>query len=88
MTYEVIIHPQVANNIKKLPRSQQEKIARLFDILESIAIPFREFDVKKLKGQIHRYRIRLGKFRLIYEVIKEKKTILILKLEARKKAYT
>ncbi len=62
MTYEVLIHPQVVNNIRKLPRSQQEKIARLLNVLESIAIPFKEFDIKKLKGQNNRYRIRFGKF--------------------------
>ena len=87
MTYEVLIHPQVANNIRKLPRPQQEKIARLLNTLEFIAVPFKEFDIKKLKGQDNRYRIRLGNFRLIYEIIKGKRIIQILKLDTRKKAY-
>jgi len=40
----------------------------LFKILKSNPIPYKKYDVAKLKGYRNTYRIRLGKLRVIYEV--------------------
>ncbi|NVM02208.1 MAG: type II toxin-antitoxin system RelE/ParE family toxin [Candidatus Helarchaeota archaeon] len=87
MTYEVIIHQKVAKQIKDLPESHQQEVARLLNILEYIAIPFTEFDIKKIKGKAYTYRVRFGDYRLIYELNKKENKIQILKLKPRKKAY-
>jgi mRNA interferase RelE/StbE len=87
MTFEVIIHQKAARQIRDLPEPQQKLIIRLLDRLESTAIPFTEFDIKKIKGKAHTYRVRFGDYRLIYEIIKKENKIQVLKLEPRKKVY-
>ena len=45
-------------------------------------------DIKKIKGLEKTFRIRIGKYRIIFQVDKIEKTIYITHAEARKKAYT
>ena len=87
MSYKVLVHPKVAREIKELPKAHKAKLSELIDALSQNPVPFRKFDIRKLKGQKDRYRVRLGNFRLIYEVDKEEKLILILKIERRCRAY-
>ena len=45
-------------------------------------------DIEKIKGLEKAFRIRIGKYRIIFKVDKTEKTIYITHAEARKKAYT
>ncbi|NQE04246.1 hypothetical protein C5S32_00110 [ANME-1 cluster archaeon GoMg1] len=44
--------------------------------------------VKKLTGEENRYRIRVGKYRILYEIDQKDKTIVIYRIKLRKTAYT
>ncbi|RLE92294.1 MAG: hypothetical protein DRJ55_04680 [Thermoprotei archaeon] len=46
----------------------KDRLIELFKILKSNPIPYKKYDVAKLKGYRNTYRIRLGKLRVIYEV--------------------
>jgi mRNA interferase RelE/StbE len=43
--------------------------------------------VKKLTGEENRYRIRVGKYRILYEIDQKNKTIVIYRIKLRKTAY-
>ena len=43
--------------------------------------------IKKLRGEENRYRIREGKYRILYEVDQKNKTIVIYRIKLRKAAY-
>ena len=43
--------------------------------------------VKKLRGEENKYRIREGKYRILYEVDQKNKTIVIYRIKLRKTAY-
>ncbi|MDD2870914.1 MAG: hypothetical protein PHS49_02890 [Candidatus Gracilibacteria bacterium] len=32
----------------------------------------KNLDIKKLSGEVHKYRLRIGKYRFLYEIIDEK----------------
>ena len=51
MKYSILIHPKVAKKIKELPKAHKARFAELLDTLSQNPIPFKRFDVKKLKGQ-------------------------------------
>ena len=87
MTFRVLLHPKVSKAILELPAAHQKRLTEVLDILQEAPVPFKRFDVKKLKGQHNRFRIRLGEFRLIYEVDREEMLVLLLKLEKRGEAY-
>jgi len=56
-------------------------------ILKNYLIPFRGVDVCKLKGYDNTYRIRVGKLRMVYEVLWAERTIMIHYIGSRKRAY-
>lgn len=87
MSYEILIHPRIAKAIKDLPKAHRVRLSEFIDALRENPVPFRKFDLKKLKGYKDRYRVRLGDFRLTYQVDKKAKVILVLKLERRGRAY-
>jgi len=50
-------------------------------------MPFRKFDVTKLRGYENTYRVRVGDLRIVYEVDWDEKRILIHFAGPRRKAY-
>ena len=87
MSYQILVHPKVAKAISDLPKAHRFKLSELICALESNPVPFKKFDIKKLKGQKDRFRVRLGDFRLTYEVDRDERIIMLLKLERRGRAY-
>jgi mRNA interferase RelE/StbE len=87
MSFDVQLHRNVKKAIKGLPKSHQVQFSQLVDILKDDPVPFSKFDLVRIKGHIDIFRIRLGGFRLTYEVDEDHQCITLLKLEPRKKAY-
>jgi len=85
--YQIILSSQVIKQIKSLPKYVKVKLKPILKTLEEYPIPAMKYDVKKIKGEKFTYRIRIGKYRLIYEIKEESKEIYILGVSHRKKAY-
>ncbi len=85
--YKIILSNQAIKHIKDLPKDVKKRVREVIETLSDYPIPVKEYDVKKLKGEIRTYRIRIGKYRIIYEIDKERKEIWILGISHRKKAY-
>ncbi|MGA9100101.1 MAG: type II toxin-antitoxin system RelE/ParE family toxin, partial [Methanotrichaceae archaeon] len=80
MSFDVQLHRNVKKAIKDLPKSHQEQFVQLVDILKEDPVPFRKFDLVRIRGHIDIFRIRLGGFRLTYEVDEDNQCIKLLKL--------
>ncbi len=85
--YEIILTHQAIKHIKGLPQHIKHRLREVLDTLKDYPIPIREYDVKKVRGENRTYRIRLGKYRLIYEIDEKAEEIRILGISHRKKAY-
>ena len=85
--YKIILSNQAIKHIKDLPKDVKKRVREVLGILSEYPIPVKECDVKKLKGEMRTYRIRIGKYRIIYEIDRERKEIWILGISHRKKAY-
>ncbi len=85
--YEVVIHAKAEKEYKKLPERIKRAFAKAMLILQTNPYPFREYDLKKLRGSENIFRIRVGDYRLVYSVEKNLKRIAVLKIEHRKRAY-
>lgn len=72
--------------IKQYPE-YKNKLLELLQTLKRKPIPFREYNVTKLKGYKNTYRVRIGKLKVIYQINWVEKTILILVIAERGKAY-
>lgn len=70
----------------KLPRKIRDRFAEALKLL-SIS-PFSELlKIKKLKGTDDVYRIRVGEYRLIYEIKKDRLIVLVIKIGHRREVY-
>ncbi|MEM1514365.1 MAG: type II toxin-antitoxin system RelE/ParE family toxin [Candidatus Thermoplasmatota archaeon] len=85
--FEVFIHKKFAKKLKEIEKPFLERIANFLDTLKEEPVPWRKFDIKKIEGEKNTYRVRIGKYRLIYFVDKNNKMIHILKIETREKVY-
>ncbi|RLI86061.1 MAG: type II toxin-antitoxin system RelE/ParE family toxin [Archaeoglobales archaeon] len=50
MTFRILVHPKAAKAIAGLPKAHQRKLANLVETLKENPVPFKRFDIKKLKG--------------------------------------
>ena len=82
MTYEIIFSDKAFQQLKKLDRPVQE---RIIATLERIRIR-PETHVTRLVGDPG-YRLRVGVYRVILDIDKERLLILVLKVGHRKRIY-
>lgn len=75
MAYDIEVLPAAARALRKLePRAA----ARLSDAIDSLAADPRPQGVKKLEGATDLYRIRVGHYRVIYQ-IHDRKLLIVIK---------
>ena len=87
--YKIVVHKEVAKKLKTgtVKKAYLNKFALLLETLKANIIPWRDFDLKKIEGVEDIYRVRIGVYRIIYFIEKEKERIHILKFERRNKVY-
>ena len=72
MAYTVKILRVAQDALRDLPKKERERIAQKIDALQNEARPR---DSKKLKGEEKLHRIRIGRYRVVYEIDDAKKTV-------------
>ena len=72
-------------DLRKLPASVVERVVEAVGLLS--ANPFPQ-GVEKLSGAEHSYRIRLGDYRVVYNVFREWKLVEIQRVRHRKDVYS
>lgn len=82
MKYDVYIERDALKSLKKLPRDIQE---RMKGVLLKLGDFPRELDVTKLRGFRGKYRVRVGKYRIIIEIHRDK--IYVIDILSRESAY-
>jgi mRNA interferase RelE/StbE len=70
--------------LRKLPAVIEERVVEVVANLAGNPFPH---GVEKLTGSQHAYRIRLGEYRIVYEVVTELKLIEIQRVRHRKDVY-
>lgn len=84
MAYRLEVSPRASRDLRKLPTRVQE---RLRDLIDALAHVPRPRGVVKLAGEIDTYRIRVGDYRVLYEVHDQTLLVIVLKVADRKEAY-
>ncbi|MCD6227162.1 type II toxin-antitoxin system RelE/ParE family toxin [Candidatus Micrarchaeota archaeon] len=82
--FQVKINKSILFFVSSLGKGYQNKILFFFGKLEKDPIPYREFDIKKIKGVHNKYRVRIGEYRIFYETDFKHKAIYILKIRKKK----
>ena len=84
MKYRIEFKRSAAKALRKIPKSDQKRIADKIDSLsENLPDPV----ITKMKGDNPFHRIRVGDYRIIYEIHEDILLIVILKIGHRKEVY-
>jgi mRNA interferase RelE/StbE len=81
--YKIEVAPAAERALKKLPAGIQQRIVKA---IEDLAAEPRHGSTK-LQGEHSLYRIRVGDYRVIYEVADKILTVLVLKIGHRGEIY-
>ena len=84
MTYRVDLTAAAARQIKKLPRPARD---RVLDAIEDLAEDPRPHGARKLVGEQHAWRVRVGDFRVIYDVLDTELTVTVVRTAHRREVY-
>ncbi|TAF74633.1 MAG: type II toxin-antitoxin system RelE/ParE family toxin [Bacteroidetes bacterium] len=84
MIYSIEIDRSASKNLLKLPKQYQIKIVETIDLLQYNPFPVGSI---KLKGTEFTYRIRVGVYRIIYDVHGNQLLIRIVSVGHRKEIY-
>jgi mRNA interferase RelE/StbE len=83
--YSIEFTKQARQTLKSMPRNVARTIRAKIDGLR--AEPYSAANVKKLKG-VEGYRLRVGDWRILYEINDGKLVIIVLAVQPRGGAYT
>ncbi len=84
MNYRIEVKRSAAKALGKIPKADQKRIA---DHIDSLAEALPNPDTTKMKGNNPFHRIRVGDYRIIYEIQEDVLLILVVKIGHRKDIY-
>ena len=84
--FEVLSLKKVNKQISRLHPLDKNKALDFFKKLTVSPFP-QNIDIVKMSGTKDTYRAKLGKLRVIYSVISEKKQIVVVRVRYRKNSY-
>ena len=84
MKYRIEVKRSAAKALKKIPKPERKSISKKIDSLaEKLPNP----DITKMKGNNPFHKVRVGNYRIIYEIQDDVLLILIVKIGHRKDIY-
>ena len=84
MKYRIEFKRSAAKGLKKIPKRDRKRIRdKIDDLSESLPDPI----ITKMKGDNPFHRIRVGDYRIVYEIQEDVLLILVLKIGHRKDIY-
>lgn len=84
MSYRIEFYKGASKQFRKLPLNIQKRIQAKID---ELAIEPRPNGVKKLQGDDNLYRIRVGDYRIVYEIKDDVLLIIVIKIKHRSEVY-
>lgn len=84
MSYRIEVKRSAAKTLKKIPKASRKRIVEKIDSLaESPPNP----DTTKMKGNNPFHKVRVGDYRIVYEIQEDVLVILVVKIGHRKDIY-
>jgi mRNA interferase RelE/StbE len=83
-TYDVEVSRPAAKSLQAIPKKAQRRITEAID---SLSTDPRPHGCEKLTDREDEYRIRVGNYRIIYEIVDKRLFVLVLSIGDRKDVY-
>ncbi|MFT5471055.1 MAG: mRNA interferase RelE/StbE [Verrucomicrobiales bacterium] len=78
--YDVRVLPKARKELQRIPKADRIK---LMSRISALSDDPRAPGVKKLAGHDHRYRVRQGDYRILYDVSDKELTVMVIKVGQR-----
>ena len=82
--HRVVVLPSAARSLGRLPRNDLRRIA---EALDNLQIDPRPPGVVKLTGEGDKYRVRVGRYRILYVIRDEILTVTVVAIGHRRDVY-
>ena len=83
MPYRVELAPAAQRELRRLPR---QVASRLAGPIESLSANPRPQGVRKVRGQESTWRMRVGSYRVIFDIDDDQRLVVVLKVDRRGEA--
>lgn len=84
MSHQVQLAPAAFKQLEKLPRRDQ---LRIRDVIDELSLTPRPPGVKKLTGGEDLWRVRVGDYRILYQIQDEVLMVLVVRIAHRRDVY-
>ena len=84
MAYSIPLAPAAVRQFRKLPSLIQH---RLKPHIDSLSADPRPPGTKKMEGEAHLYRVRVGDYRIVYYIWDDEREVLLVKIAHRREIY-
>ena len=84
-TWQIVVKASAAKELASLGNKQDRQ--RIVQAISALAQDPRPPGCEKLSGQADLYRVRIGSFRVVYEIIDSQVVITVMKVGHRKNIY-
>jgi mRNA interferase RelE/StbE len=83
-TYRVEVSATAERQLRRLPRTDQVRVVR---VIQALAADPRPPGCRKLSGHDDVFRVRVGRYRILYSIEDRRLVIVVLKVGDRKDVY-
>ncbi len=84
MSYQVEIARRAAKALARLPRKEQQRVRLAIDLLAETPRPP---GCVALAGEARAYRVRVGDYRIVYEVFDDRLVVQVVRIGHRRDVY-
>ena len=84
MKFEVLLERKAEQDLKKLPDNIYSRIIKTLHKLSQNPLPNGS---RKITGSVNDWRVRVGDYRIVYEVLRKEKEVRVMRIRHRKNVY-
>ena len=85
MKFRVLLHRKANEFLRVLGFEDRQRIVGKLKELEDF--PTVRLDIVKIAGEANTFRLRVGNYRALFKVYEQEKTIVVVKIDLRKRVY-
>ena len=82
--YEVYLERRAEKDLRRLPK---EEFRKVISVIKSLAENPRPPGCRKITGSERDWRVRVGKYRILYEIDDDAKAVRVMRVRHRREAY-